>query len=123
MKIRNFLSLIAIVVLPMSSGTAMADVDGAKLFKKMCASCHSMVEGNHKVGPSLYKVMGRTAGSTNFPRYKALRNSDIVWNPQTIDGWITNPKKFIGKSTAMTVKVRKEQDRKAIIQFLMGADE
>lgn len=103
-----------------SSSTAMAKSSGEKLFKKKCGTCHSMEPGKHKVGPSLAGVIGSKAGSTDFPKYKALKGADFAWDLSSIDAWITNPKKFIKKSTAMTVKVKKEKDRKAIINYLSG---
>ena len=42
--------------------------EGAKVFKK-CAACHSISEGGkNKIGPALWGVLGRQAGS--LPDYK-----------------------------------------------------
>ena len=42
--------------------------EGAKVFKK-CAACHSIAEGGkNKIGPALWGVLGRQAGS--LPDYK-----------------------------------------------------
>ena len=39
--------------------------EGAKVFKK-CAACHSVVEGGgNKIGPALWGVLGRPAGSSS----------------------------------------------------------
>ncbi|MCW8915020.1 MAG: c-type cytochrome [Magnetovibrio sp.] len=100
-----------------TSGTAIA-ADGAKLFKKKCGTCHTVQAGKHKVGPSLAGIVGKKAGSTDFKKYKALKGSDIVWDEANLDAWIANPKKFIGKATAMTVKIKKDEDRKAIIEYM-----
>jgi len=120
MNTTKFLALGIAAAIAVSSGSAMAAGKGAKLFKKKCSTCHSMEAGKNKVGPSLAGVIGRKAGSTDFKKYKALKGSDIVWDEDSLDKWITNPKKFIGKATAMTVKVKKEKDRKEIIKFLKG---
>jgi len=120
MNTTKFLALGIAAAIAVSSGSAMAAGKGAKLFKKKCSSCHSMDAGKHKTGPSLAGIMGRKAGSTDFAKYKALKGADFTWDEANIDKWITNPKKFIGKSTAMTVKVKKDKDRKEIIEFLKG---
>lgn len=91
---------------------------GAALFKKKCGTCHSLEPGKHKVGPSLANIMGRKAGTTDFPKYRALKDADFIWNKTTISAWIANPKKFIGKPTAMTVKTKDESDRLAIVEYL-----
>ena len=122
MNTTKILALGIAAAIAVSSGSAMAASKGAKLFKKKCGTCHSMKEGEHKVGPSLAGIMGRTAGTTDFKKYKALKGSDIVWDEDNLDKWITNPKKFIGKPTAMTVKVKKAKERDKIIDFIKGED-
>lgn len=123
MHTTKLLALGIAAMVAISSGSAMAKSSGEKLFKKKCGTCHSMEPGKHKVGPSLAGVIGRKAGSTNFPKYKSLKNADFTWDLTSIDAWITNPKKFIKKPTAMTVKVKKEKDRKAIIDYLRGVED
>ena len=96
---------------------------GAALFKKKCATCHSLNSGKHGVGPSLAGIIGRNAGSTSFTKYKALRDADFVWTEENLDAWIANPKAFIKKPTAMTVKVKNKEEREAIIEFLGGKED
>ena len=97
-------------------GPALADGDGEKLFKRKCGSCHKMEK--HGVGPMLEGVIGRKAGSTDFKKYKALKGADFTWDETNLDAWITDPKKFIGKKTAMSGKIKKAEDRAAIIEYL-----
>lgn len=120
MNTSKLLALGIVAAIAVSSGSAMAASKGAKLFKKKCGTCHKMVEGKHGVGPSLAGIIGKQAGTTSFKKYKALKGSDIIWDEANLDAWITNPKKFIGKPTAMTAKIKKEKDRKLIIEFLKG---
>ena len=48
--------------------TSTSVTDGAKVFKK-CATCHSIDQGGgNKIGPALWGVLGRQAGS--IPDYK-----------------------------------------------------
>jgi len=122
MNTTKILALGVAAAIAVSSGSALAKSKGEKLFKKKCGTCHTMEAGKHKIGPSLADVMGRKAGSTDFKKYKALKGSDIVWDDDNLDKWIANPKKFIGKPTAMTVKVKREKERDAIIDFLKGED-
>lgn len=120
MKTKTFMAFALSVAIFATAGTAGAAGKGAKLYKKKCGACHSTEAGKHKIGPSLAGIVGRKAGSTDFKKYKALKGADFTWTEEKLDGWITNPKKFIGKKTAMTAKVKKEKDRKLILEFLEG---
>ena len=116
MNIKSFLAIALAIAITGAVGTANAGADGAKLFKKKCKSCHKM--DKHAVGPMLKGVVGRQAGTTDFKKYKALKGSDIMWTDENLDGWLKNPKKFIGKRTTMSAKIKKEKDRAAIIEYL-----
>lgn len=103
----------------MAAGDAAA---GEKVFKKRCKACHTVTESKHKVGPSLFGVVGRQAGSTDFKRYKGLKGADYSWDEESLDTWLKNPKAFIkskgGKRTSMGFKLKKEVDRANVIEYL-----
>ncbi|MCR4378692.1 MAG: c-type cytochrome [Rhodospirillales bacterium] len=122
MKTPPFLALSITAAIALSSGAAFAESDGETLFNKKCGTCHSLEQGVHKVGPSLAGIIGRRAGGTNFANYKALQGASFTWNLENINEWIADPKKFIGKPTAMTVKVKKDDERAAIIAYITGKD-
>lgn len=123
MKTTNILALGLAAAVALSSASASASGKGEKLFKKKCGTCHSMEAGEHKVGPALDNVIGRKAGSTDFGSYKALAGADFTWDETNLDEWITDPKKFIGKATAMTAKIKKPAEREMIINYLKGSDD
>ena len=54
--------------------------EGAKVFKK-CAACHSIAEGGgNKIGPALWGVIGRKAGSLPDYKYsKAMASHGQSW--------------------------------------------
>ena len=108
-----------VVTLLALSACSGEDVNSPEaLFKKKCGTCHSVEPGVHKIGPSLNGVLGRKAGSTDFAKYKALKEADFVWDEEKLDAWIANPKAYIGKPTAMTVKVKIKEEREMILKFL-----
>ena len=91
---------------------------GEALFKKKCATCHSLTPGKHGVGPSLAGVFDRKAGSSDFTKYKALKGADFAWTEENLNAWIADPKAFIQKPTAMTVKVKTQDERDQILDFI-----
>lgn len=117
MKAPLSLSLFLVAALALVSAPALADTKaGKKTFKRKCGACHEMEK--HKAGPMLKGVIGRKAGDTDFSKYKTLKGADFTWDENNLNEWIANPKKFIGKTTPMTAKVKKEKDRLAIIEYL-----
>ena len=117
----KFTALALAAGMALASGSALASGDaakGKKVFNK-CKACHSIKVGKHKVGPSLAGVVGRKAGTAaGFKRYKGLKGSDITWDEASLDKWLTNPKKFLGKKTSMGFKLKKADQRADVIAYL-----
>lgn len=89
---------------------------GAMLYNSRCIACHS--PDNNRVGPRHRGVFGRQAGSlADFNYSKAVRDSGIVWDEQTLDRWLTNPQAFI-PGQRMNFRVAVPQDRADIIAYL-----
>jgi len=110
--------LVALVV-GASAAPAAADSDaahGEELYNSRCVACHS--PDANRVGPRHRGVVGRKAGSlTDFNYSKALKASDVVWDEQTLDKWLTNPQAFI-PGQRMNFRVSDPQDRADIIAYL-----
>ncbi len=106
-----------------ASGSAMAAdaAAGEEVFNKRCTSCHALDKA--KTGPALGGVVGRKAGSTDFPRYKGLVGADFVWTPELLDEYIADPKAFVkshtsNKRTSMTFKLKDPEERVDVIEYL-----
>lgn len=98
--------------------------DGAKVFNK-CKACHSLEAGKHKVGPSLAGVVGRQAGTAEgFTKYKGLKDADWTWTEAELMAYLEDPSKYTkgknGQRSSMALKLKKEDQRAAVIEFLKG---
>ena len=91
---------------------------GEKVFKK-CKACHAVEEGKNKTGPSMYGVVGRAAGSVEGYKYSnAMAGSGLVWDAETLDGFLTKPKKYLKGTKMSFAGLKKEKDRANVIAYL-----
>ena len=105
----------------LTSATAMASGDvakGKKVFKK-CKACHAIKAGKKKIGPTMFSVVGRDAGTLKgFKFSKAMKASGISWDDESLDKFLKKPKKFI-KGTKMGFSgLKKDADRVNVIAYL-----
>ena len=99
---------------------AMGDVEhGKKVFKK-CAACHSIKQGGgNKIGPALYSVVGRTAGSvSNYKYSKALVSYRKEWSFEELNGFLIKPAKWIKGNKMGFAGLKKDEDRASVILYL-----
>tara|TARA_B100000700_G_C14943654_1_gene808038 strand:+ start:894 stop:1421 length:528 start_codon:yes stop_codon:yes gene_type:complete len=93
--------------------------DGEKTFKK-CAACHSVNKGGaNKIGPALYNVIGRKAGSlTDYKYSKGMVAYAKEWTPQEMDGFLENPKGWVKGTKMAYAGIKDSKERAALILFL-----
>jgi len=109
------------VAMVLTSASAMAAGDaakGKKVFKK-CKACHSVKAGKKKVGPSMFGVVGRDAGTLGGYRFsKAMKASGVTWNEDSLDKFLKKPKKFIPKTKMGFSGLKKDADRANVIAYM-----
>ena len=93
--------------------------EGAKVFKK-CAACHSIAEdGGNKIGPALWGVLGRPAGSIPDYKYsKAMAAHGKNWSFEEMNGFLINPKDWIKGTKMSFAGLKKAKDRAAVILYM-----
>ena len=109
-------------VLPLGLAQAEGDAaKGKKVFNK-CKTCHSLEAGKNKIGPSLQGLFGRTAGSVEGFKYSdAMVESGIVWDEETIELFVTKPKDMMPGTKMVFTGLKKEDQRKDLVAYLMEA--
>ena len=93
--------------------------EGAKVFKK-CAACHSITEGGgNKIGPALWGVLGRSAGSIPDYKYsKAMAAYGKNWSFEEMNGFLIKPKDWIKGTKMSFAGLKKARDRAAVILYM-----
>ena len=93
--------------------------EGAKIFKK-CTACHSVAEGGaNKIGPALWGVLGRKAGSLEDYKYsKAMAAYGKSWSFEEMNGFLIKPKDWIKGTKMSFAGLKNEKERAAVILYM-----
>ena len=99
---------------------AMGDLaHGEKVFKK-CSACHMIAAGGkNMIGPNLWNVIGRTAGSVNDYKYsKAMVAYGKEWSFEEMNSYLIKPQAYIKGTKMAFAGLRKEKDRASVILYM-----
>ena len=99
---------------------AMGDVShGQKVFKK-CSACHMIAAGGkNMIGPNLWSVIGRTAGSVDDYKYsKAMVAYGKEWSFEEMNSYLIKPQAYIKGTKMAFAGLRKEKDRASVILYM-----
>ena len=106
------------------AGVARADGDAARgeIRFQDCAACHRLDAGANNVGPSLHGIFTRKAGELADFRYSpAMKRSGIVWTPETLDQFITDPQAMVPANRMPFAGIANASDRADLIAYLSKA--
>ena len=93
--------------------------DGQKIFKK-CAACHSIAKGGaNKIGPTLWGVIGRKAGTALDYKYsKAIIAYGKQWSFEEMNGFLAKPKDWIKGTKMSFAGLKNAKERAAVILYM-----
>ena len=104
---------------------ALAQDDAGQIaFNNACRTCHTVREGDNRLGPSLSGVIGRKAGS--LPSYnnysESMKKADLVWDKNNLDRFIANPDQVVpGNNMKPYGGIASAEERTKIIEYLEKA--
>jgi cytochrome c len=93
---------------------------GQQIFNNACRTCHAMREGDNRLGPHLYGIVGRKAGSLPDYNYSsAMKGADFVWDEEKLERFIASPDELVpGNSMKPFGGLASAADRASIVSFL-----
>jgi cytochrome c len=112
------------LAMAMASHSASAAGDAAKGQKvfNQCKICHTNVAGKNGIGPSLFGVIGRKAGTAPGFKYSAAMTKagegGLVWGDKTLDNYLKDPRAAVPGNKMTFAGLKKEDDRENVIAYL-----
>jgi len=95
---------------------------GQLVFNNACRTCHTVRDGDNRLGPHLHAIIGRKAGSLpDFGYSPSMAGADIKWDKSTLDRFIANPDAVVpGNNMKPYPGIASPEDRSKVIAFLEG---
>jgi cytochrome c len=124
--VRNLAFLAAFALLGSTAVLAAGNADrGKQKFKATCEVCHLALRGAArndeltKIGPNLYGVVGRLAGTHKGFRYStAMQSSGITWTEAQLRRYIQAPQQVIPNVRMSFPGVGNAQDSDDLVAYL-----
>ncbi len=99
--------------------SAADPAQGGKVAKK-CLTCHSLDKGGaNKIGPALWDVVGRPAGTHEGYAYSdAMKGAGKTWTLEELDSYLADPRAAIPGNKMTFVGLKKPAERAALLRWL-----
>jgi len=92
---------------------------GAGIFNR-CAMCHSNTKGGpNKLGPGLFGVVGRKAGTyQGFSYSAAMKHAGFVWTPGKLNDYLASPQKVVPGNAMPFAGIADPKQRADLVAYL-----
>ena len=103
---------------PKKKGAAGDANKGEKIFKNLCAVCHSL--SSHSTGPMLGGIVGAPiAGGEGFSYSGSLSSkATSKWTEANLDKWLKSPADFAPGNSMAFAGIPNPKDRGDLIAYL-----
>jgi cytochrome c len=92
---------------------------GEKIFKAQCGICHAVVAGQNRIGPTLFGVVGRPAGSVPGFNYTAdHKKLGVTWDAATLDKYLINPRAMVPDTSMAYAGLKDDAKRADLVAYL-----
>jgi cytochrome c len=113
----------AFAVLLGSAGPARAadgdPIAGKAIFERTCQNCHSLEIGVNKVGPSLWRIVGRQPAAVDgFDYSQAMRSNKTPWDAAALNAYLADPRGDIHGVKMFFKGLPEARDRVDVIAYL-----
>lgn len=91
-------------------------------FNNSCRTCHSMKEGDNRLGPNLNKIVGRKAGSLpNYNYSSSMKDAGFVWDQDKLTRFMVKPDEVVSGHKMQPYGGVSAEEAGKIVAYLQAA--
>lgn len=108
---------------PSSIAQQPAGDDAAKqAFNNSCRTCHSVKEGDNRLGPNLNKIVGRKAGSLpNYNYSSSMKEAGFVWDQDKLTRFMIKPDEVVSGNKMQPYGGISADEAAKVVAYLQAA--
>jgi cytochrome c len=99
-----------------------SDDIGKQAFNNSCRTCHSVKEGDNRLGPNLHKIVGRKAGSLpNYNYSPSMKQADFIWDEDKLTRFLVKPDEIVSDNKMQPYGGIAKEEAAKVIAYLQAA--
>ena len=108
---------------PSSLAQQPASEDAARqAFNNSCRTCHSVKEGDNRLGPNLNKIVGRKAGSLpNYNYSSSMKEAGFVWDQDKLTRFMVKPDEIVSGNKMQPYGGVSAEEAAKVVAYLQAA--
>lgn len=116
-------ALTLLLAAPSSIAQQPARDDAAQqAFNNSCRTCHSVKEGDNRLGPNLNKIVGRKAGSLpNYNYSSSMKEAGFVWDQDKLTRFMVKPDEVVSGNKMQPYGGISADEAAKVVAYLQAA--
>lgn len=116
-------ALTLLISAPSSIAQQPASDDAAQqAFNNSCRTCHSVKEGDNRLGPNLNKIVGRKAGSLpNYNYSSSMKEAGFVWDQDKLTRFMIKPDEVVSGNKMQPYGGISADEAAKVVAYLQAA--
>jgi cytochrome c len=116
-------ALLWFISAPSSLAQQPASDDAAQqAFNNSCRTCHSVKEGDNRLGPNLNRIVGRKAGSLpNYNYSQSMKDAGFVWDQDKLTRFMVKPDEVVSGNKMQPYGGVSADEAAKVVAYLQSA--
>lgn len=99
-----------------------SDEAAQQAFNNSCRTCHSVKEGDNRLGPNLNKILGRKAGALpNYNYSSSMKDVGFVWDQDKLKRFMIKPDEVVSGNKMQPYGGVSAEEAGKIVAYLQAA--